>query len=93
MRSDLEQHISRRVQHPTVERPELQNWLGKMPTYGELIDAPEFSVLYAGPSGNYPGMFQINAQVPAGYFTAGTFPVVVNVGPFATQAGVTISVF
>jgi uncharacterized protein (TIGR03437 family) len=51
------------------------------------------SLLYAGPSGNYPGMFQINAQVPSGYLSAGTFPVVVNVGTFSTQAGVTISIF
>jgi uncharacterized protein (TIGR03437 family) len=51
------------------------------------------SILYAGPSGNYPGMFQINAQVPSGYVGAGTFPVVVNVGTFTTQAGLTISIF
>jgi trimeric autotransporter adhesin len=51
------------------------------------------SILYAGPSGNYPGMFQINAQVPSGYMPAGTFPVVVSVGTFTTQAGLTISVF
>jgi uncharacterized protein (TIGR03437 family) len=51
------------------------------------------SILYAGASGNYPGMFQINAQVPSGYLSAGTFPVVVNVGPFPTQAGLTISIF
>jgi uncharacterized protein (TIGR03437 family) len=38
-------------------------------------------------------MFQINAQVPSGYLSAGTFPVVVNVGTFSTQAGVTISIF
>jgi uncharacterized protein (TIGR03437 family) len=51
------------------------------------------SILYAGPSGNYPGMFQINAQVPTGYLSAGTFAVVVGVGTFSTQAGVTVSVF
>jgi uncharacterized protein (TIGR03437 family) len=51
------------------------------------------SILYAGPSGNYPGMFQINAQVPSGYLSAGTFPVVVSVGTFTTQAGLTVSVF
>jgi len=51
------------------------------------------SILYAGPSGNFPGMVQINAQVPAGYLSAGTFPVAVSVGTFATQAGLTISIF
>jgi len=51
------------------------------------------SILYAGPAGNYPGMFQINAYVPAGYLSAGTFPVIVTVGTFSTQSGLTISVF
>ncbi len=51
------------------------------------------TVLYAGPSGNYPGMFQINAQVPSGYFPGGTLPVVVGVGTFTTQSGLTVSVF
>lgn len=51
------------------------------------------TVLYAGPSGNYPGMFQINAQVPSGYFSGGTLPVVVGVGTFTTQSGLTVSVF
>ncbi len=50
------------------------------------------SIIYAGPAGNYPGMFQINAQVPTGYLSPGTFPVVVGVGGFSTQAGLTISV-
>ncbi len=58
-----------------------------------LIAGYTGSILYAGPSGNYPGMFQINAQVPSGYLTAGTFPVVVDVGSFPTQAGLTISIF
>ena len=51
------------------------------------------AVLYAGPSGSYPGMFQVNAQLPTGYFAPGTWPVVVNVGTFSTQSGLTISVF
>ena len=54
-RSDLEQHISRRVQHPTVERPELQNWLGKMPTYSELIDASEVPFFRLARSASYLG--------------------------------------
>ena len=51
------------------------------------------TVLYAGPAGSYPGMFQINAQLPTGYFSPGTWPVVVNVGAFSTQSGLTITVF
>jgi uncharacterized protein (TIGR03437 family) len=51
------------------------------------------TILYAGPAGSYPGMFQINAQLPSGYFSGGTLPIVVNVGTFATQSGLTITVF
>jgi uncharacterized protein (TIGR03437 family) len=51
------------------------------------------TVLYAGPAGSYPGMFQVNAQLPAGYFAPGTWPVVVNIGTFSTQSGLTITVF
>jgi uncharacterized protein (TIGR03437 family) len=51
------------------------------------------AILYAGPAGNYPGMFQINAQVPSGYFAAGTWPVVVRVGSVNTQPGVTVNIF
>jgi hypothetical protein len=38
-------------------------------------------------------MFQINAQLPTGYFSPGTWPVVVNVGAFSTQTGLTVTVF
>jgi uncharacterized protein (TIGR03437 family) len=51
------------------------------------------SILYAGPAGSYPGMFQINATVPGGFLPAGTFSVVANVGVFPTQAGLTVSVY
>jgi uncharacterized protein (TIGR03437 family) len=51
------------------------------------------TILYAGPSGNYPGMFQVNALLPAGYLTAGTYPVVATVGSFATQVGVVVSLY
>jgi len=50
------------------------------------------TILYAGPAGAYPGMFQINAQLPGGYFSGGTLPIVVNVGSFTTQTGLTFSV-
>lgn len=51
------------------------------------------AILYAGPAGNYPGMFQINAQVPSGYFSGGTLPVQVSVGTAVTQSGLTVTVF
>ena len=51
------------------------------------------TIIYAGPAGNYPGMFQINVQAPSGYFSGGTLPVIVSVGAFTTQAGVTVTVF
>lgn len=50
-------------------------------------------ILYAGPAGSYAGMFQINAQVPSGYFNGGTLPIEVNVGSYAAQSGLTITVF
>jgi uncharacterized protein (TIGR03437 family) len=49
-------------------------------------------VLYAGAVEGYPGLFQINARVPAGYMAAGIQSVIVTVGPAASPAGVTISV-
>ncbi len=45
-------------------------------------------VLYAGPASGYPGLFQINAQVPSGYAPTGDLPVTVTVGTSPTQAGV-----
>jgi trimeric autotransporter adhesin len=47
-------------------------------------------VLYAGPVTNYPGLFQINAQVPTGYVPTGALSVVVTVGTSPSQAGVTV---
>jgi uncharacterized protein (TIGR03437 family) len=47
-------------------------------------------VLYAGPVANFPGSFQINAQVPSGYIPTGALSVVVTVGTSPSQAGVTV---
>ena len=44
--------------------------------------------LYAGPVAGYPGLFQINAQVPSGYLPTGDLPVIVTVGSSPTQPGV-----
>jgi uncharacterized protein (TIGR03437 family) len=50
------------------------------------------AVKYAGAApGNIPGLFQINAQVPAGV-PSGNVPVVVTIGSGASQSGVTLAV-
>jgi uncharacterized protein (TIGR03437 family) len=49
-------------------------------------------LLYAGPAPGFPGLLQINAQVPAGFLPPGIQPVVLSVGSAASQAGVTIVV-
>ncbi len=50
------------------------------------------AVLYAGPVVNYPGLFQINVQIPAGYISPGNLPVVICVGGAASQSGVFVAV-
>ena len=47
-------------------------------------------VLYAGPVSGYPGLFQVNVQVPSGYVAPGDLPVVVSAGTASTQAGVAV---
>jgi len=54
------------------------------------LDGYSAQVLYAGPVANYPGLFQINAQVPSGYLPTGALGVVVTVGISPSQAGVTV---
>lgn len=54
------------------------------------LDGYTSQVLYAGPATNYPGMFQINAQVPSGYLPTGDLSVVVTVGTSPSHAGVTL---
>jgi len=49
-------------------------------------------LLYAGPAPGFPGLMQINAQVPAGFLPPGIQPVVLAVGSATSQAGVTIAV-
>ena len=57
---------------------------------GVTLDGYSAQVLYAGPVADYPGLFQINAQVPSGYLPTGALDVVVTVGTSASQAGVTV---
>jgi uncharacterized protein (TIGR03437 family) len=54
------------------------------------LDGFSAAVLYAGPAANYPGLFQVNAQVPSGYLPTGTLSVTVTVGMSVSQAGVTV---
>jgi uncharacterized protein (TIGR03437 family) len=49
-------------------------------------------VLYSGAVAGYPGLFQVNVRVPAGYMAPGILTVVVSVGEAASQPGVTIAV-
>jgi len=44
-------------------------------------------VLYAGPVTAYPGLFQINVPIPAGYLGPGDLSVVAAAATSATQAG------
>jgi uncharacterized protein (TIGR03437 family) len=49
-------------------------------------------VLYAGAVAAYPGLFQVNARVPAGYLNPGIVSVSVSVGQAGSQAGVTVAI-
>jgi uncharacterized protein (TIGR03437 family) len=49
-------------------------------------------VLYSGAVAGYPGLFQINARVPAGYMAPGILGVVVTVGQSESPSGVSIAV-
>ena len=49
-------------------------------------------VLYAGAVAGYPGLFQVNVRVPAGYVAPGILSVVCTIGDAASQPGVTIAV-
>ncbi len=50
------------------------------------------ALVYAGPAPGFPGLMQINAQIPGGFLPPGILPVVLSVGTAASQAGVTIAV-
>lgn len=49
-------------------------------------------ILYAGDAGSYPGLYQVNARVPAGYVSPGVVNVVVSVGQTPSQGGATIAI-
>jgi uncharacterized protein (TIGR03437 family) len=47
---------------------------------------------YAGPAPGFPGLMQINAQIPGGFLPPGILPVVLSIGTANSQDGVTIAV-
>jgi uncharacterized protein (TIGR03437 family) len=49
-------------------------------------------VWYAGPAPGFPGLMQINAQIPGGFLAPGIQPVVLAIGGAASQAGVTVAI-
>jgi uncharacterized protein (TIGR03437 family) len=64
--------------------------LGTATTASVTIEGYSAAVLYAGPVAGYPGLFQINAQVPGGFLAPGDRMVVVTTGQSSSQAGVTV---
>jgi uncharacterized protein (TIGR03437 family) len=59
---------------------------------GVKIGDYDSDVLYAGPVDGFPGLFQVNARVPAGFLAPGKASVIVTVGSASTQGGATITV-
>ncbi|MGP0075647.1 MAG: IPT/TIG domain-containing protein [Bryobacteraceae bacterium] len=49
-------------------------------------------LLYAGPAPGFPGLMQINAQIPAGFLPPGIQAVVLSVGEVNSQSGVTLAI-
>jgi uncharacterized protein (TIGR03437 family) len=47
---------------------------------------------YAGPAPGFPGLMQINAQIPGGFLASGIQPVVLSIGGAASQASVTVAI-
>jgi uncharacterized protein (TIGR03437 family) len=50
------------------------------------------ALVYAGPAPGFPGLMQINAQIPGGFLPPGILPVVLSLGNAASQEGVTVAV-
>jgi uncharacterized protein (TIGR03437 family) len=49
-------------------------------------------LLYAGTAPGFPGLMQINAQIPSGFLPPGIQSVVLTVGGVVSQAGVTLAI-
>lgn len=64
--------------------------LGTATAASVTIEGYAAQVQYAGPVAGYPGLFQINAQVPGGFLAPGDRMVIVTAGQLSSQAGVTV---
>jgi uncharacterized protein (TIGR03437 family) len=64
---------------------------GTQPVSVQISGIPS-DVLYAGPMDAYPGAFQVNTRIPAGYLGAGIVSVSVSVGQASSQGGVTVAI-
>ncbi len=49
-------------------------------------------LFYAGPAPGFPGLMQINAQIPSGFLPPGIQAVVLSVAGVVSQAGVTLAI-
>jgi uncharacterized protein (TIGR03437 family) len=65
-------------------------WRNSLPI-NVRINGQNAVVEYAGPSGGFPGLDQINVRIPAG--TSGTVPLVVTTASGASsRSGVTVNI-
>ena len=64
--------------------------LGTATSANVTIEGYTAEVQYVGPVAGYPGLFQINAQVPGGFLAPGDRMVIVTAGQVSSQAGVTV---
>jgi uncharacterized protein (TIGR03437 family) len=62
-----------------------------LPATLTMADIPA-NILFAGDAPGFVGLMQINAQVPTGFVPTGDLAVVLWVGPYQSQPGVTIAV-
>jgi uncharacterized protein (TIGR03437 family) len=49
-------------------------------------------LLYAGPAPGFPGLMQINAQIPSGFLPPGIQAVQLSIGGATSQSGVTLAI-
>ena len=61
-------------------------------TVGVTIGGYDARVFYAGPAPGFPGLMQINTQIPTGFLAPGVQPVIMSVGAATSQSGVTIAI-
>jgi len=55
------------------------------------IGGYQAQLAYAGPAPGFPGLMQINAEIPAGFLPPGVQPVILTIGTATSQSGVTIA--